>query len=162
MTALSLRLLTPEDAALLLEWRNHPLCRAQSLHTHCIEWGQHQQWLTGFLVNPQAVGVLAIHQHQPVSHYRAHLHTDGRVMLSWMTSPQHFGQGFGKRGLGEFLQKFNCELFAQIKTGNEASLRMATHGGFQCVEQAQGLGLWRREGPVFNPLGPGLKGHFNR
>lgn len=157
MNPLSLRLITWEDAELLLEWRNHPLCRAQSLQSKTIGWSEHNQWLRAFLKSSQAIGVLAISQQQPVCHLRAQLRSCGRVWLSWMTAPTHFSLGFGKAGLALFLQALPCEVFAEIKTGNSASLRMAEQTGFECIQQTECISLWQRAGPKFNPEGPSLK-----
>jgi UDP-4-amino-4,6-dideoxy-N-acetyl-beta-L-altrosamine N-acetyltransferase len=48
----SLRPLTPEDLAMLFEWRNHPDVRRYMFTQHPIGWEEHQRWFESVGQNP--------------------------------------------------------------------------------------------------------------
>lgn len=156
--ALTLRDAEYADWPLLLRWRNDPDTRKNSHNQAPVEQNQHCQWLTNSLNNPDRLLFIAMMQDNAVGTVRAdrvktltavskapisqannsidHHATPSVWLLSWTVNPDFRGQGIAKQMVALLAQRLDgCELRAEIRDGNKASVKVARHIGMEPIAQ---------------------------
>lgn len=140
---ITLRPATSTDAALLLEWRNDPVTRANSFNTARVAEAEHRDWFTASLKNPQRRILIAVRDGAPVGMVRADL-VGGATELSWGVAPRERGRGAGKAIVAVAVKLIGGSITARIKAGNAASARVALSAGFVLEREEGGVTYWRR------------------
>lgn len=118
---ISFRRATTLDWPLLLEWRNDPETRHQSINTETIPVAEHIEWLRSRSEGGgDGCPWIADIYLEPIGTMR-------RVgsELSWTIAPKYRGQGFGLAMVAEFIRLYPRVYTATIKPDNGASLRIA-------------------------------------
>jgi RimJ/RimL family protein N-acetyltransferase len=135
-----LRKVTIEDAKILLDWRNDPMTRAQSINGGEIKPEDHLVWLQKSLSNPDRFLFIATDETGALfGNCRIDKELeDGREIyeLSWTIAPEWRGKGLGKTMLGELLKETVLKgkrLKAVIKRDNVASAKIAERFGFRLI-----------------------------
>ena len=135
---ISLRPATPADAELLLEWRNDPATRAASHNTAEVSRDDHIDWLSASLANPARRLQIAESAGRPVGTVRADL-ADGVWELSWTVSPEARGRGIASRMVTAVAEQISGPIRAEVKSGNDASARIAEHAGMSFEREENGV-----------------------
>ncbi|TSC60935.1 MAG: N-acetyltransferase GCN5 [Parcubacteria group bacterium Gr01-1014_107] len=138
---ITFRRATLEDAKRLLEWRNDPETRRQSINTDEVTWDAHIKWLEKSLANPSRTLLIAMLGEEPVGTVRLDS-GEPRSEISWTVAPSARGRGLGTRIVEEALKIFNRPLRARIKPGNPASIKIAERVGFKKDSQGRGITEW--------------------
>ncbi|MEK7556421.1 MAG: GNAT family N-acetyltransferase, partial [Patescibacteria group bacterium] len=95
---LKIRLAELTDARLLLDWRNDPETRGQSVNTDEVAWADHWAWLERALENPYRSLWIAEQDLVPVGTVRFDFdpaEDPERWELSWTVAPEVRGRGVG-------------------------------------------------------------------
>jgi len=140
---MKLRPVTIEDADLLLEWRNDPQTRMASHNTEEVKRDEHISWLTRSLDNPSRRLFIAEEDGVPVGTVRAD-YSDGVYELSWTVAPNARGRGVGKRMVALLANQITEPIRAEVKVGNEASIRIAEYAGMEYDREDNGVLHYRR------------------
>lgn len=139
---LTFRLATIKDAKLLLEWRNDPETRNQSINTEEVLLERHIEWLEKSLINPNRKLLIAMVGEEPVGTVR--LDVEGtRAELSWTVAPSARGRGLGTLMVQKAVKTFNRPLLALIKPSNLASIKIAEKAGFRKKSENQEITEWQ-------------------
>jgi RimJ/RimL family protein N-acetyltransferase len=143
---LTIRKATIADAQMLFDWRNDPATRANSHVTDELKYEPHVIWLNAALANPDRLLLIAEEDGHPVGHVRVDFKPDAEAELSWTVDPAARGAGVAKRMVRMVADDFSPRyvLCAEVKSGNEASIRVATYAGLQLFHQDQNLLIFRR------------------
>ena len=145
-----------EDAKILLEWRNDPLTRENSINADEILWENHLAWLSKTLNNPYRTLFIAEDDSGiPVGTIRTDKEGANTYELSWTIAPEYRGKGFGREMvvaiLGENFLK-NKKIRAQIRENNIPSIKIVKSLGFNLkTKDDDGLTEWvlsNREGAI--------------
>ena len=127
---MKLRRATMQDAEMLLEWRNDELTRANSLNSDVVALKSHLKWLERSLSNLSVAIFIAEVDSVPVGTCR--FNTVGDIYeLSWTIAPQERGKGYGKQMVAMAIGLVKCDIIAQIKPDNAASIAVAKANGFE-------------------------------
>lgn len=137
-----LRPATLNDSELLLNWRNDPVTRENSVNTCVVTEKEHGLWLSRALVNASVRLFVAISGGEPVGAVRAERLGDGTTELSWTIAPGKRGRGFGKAMVAEALALSGGTVVARIKSGNAASRRIAEAAGFTMTGKEGEMTFW--------------------
>ena len=133
------------DAKILLDWRNDPETRKQSINTEEVKLDRHIEWLENSIVNPNRKLLIALYGEEPVGTVR--LDTEEPFSeISWTIAPSARGKGTGTKMVGSALEFFNCPIKAKIKPENIASIKLAENVGFKKISANQEITEW-----VFDP-----------
>jgi UDP-2,4-diacetamido-2,4,6-trideoxy-beta-L-altropyranose hydrolase len=138
---LRLRPTTPEDCQRILDWRNHPLVRAQSFSDEEIDPQAHVRWFANKLGEPSCRMFIAEDAlGTPVGQLRFDF-DGGDALVSLSTAPTMTG-----RGVGTAMTRLACQWIvsnapgtravARVKPNNIASLAMFAKAGFRLVKTA--------------------------
>ena len=131
-----LREATISDWELLLHWRNDVETRKNSHNMDLVDEQNHKQWLTGVIENPNRKLFIAFVDDVAVGTVRADFDEVSEIHhLSWTVSPNARGQGVGKRMVRLCAANLNAKIRAEIKEGNESSVKIAEHAGLRLIEQ---------------------------
>src|SRR5690554_1334050 len=126
-----------EDARLLFDCRNDPTTRANSRSAAELALDAHVSWLKETLDNPMRRLFIAEQDGQPIGIVRADQETDELVELSWTVAPEARGRGVASQmvqlAINEVLG--SCSVRAEVKIGNEPSIRIAKAAGMQVTKQ---------------------------
>ena len=79
----------------------------------------------------------------PVGTVRADL-ADGVYELSWTVAPGARGRGFGKQMVAMLANQIDQPIRAEIKTGNESSVRIAQYAGMRLDREVDGVLHFKR------------------
>jgi RimJ/RimL family protein N-acetyltransferase len=137
VTGLLLRPATEGDEKLLLEWRNEPETRRQSLQQAPVSPEQHAQWFRDRLARPTECRVyIAEVEGAPVGQARVDLTCEGRGEISVAVATGFRGRGLGRRLIAEATERAAAELGAHtvtavVKSENIASLRAFEAAGYE-------------------------------
>lgn len=144
---ITLRPASSSDSDRLLEWRNEPTTRENSLDQKLIPKTEHEAWfLRSLALAPNRLIFIGESAEGPIGSIRADLLENGCYQLSWMVAPHARGRGFGKQLLRQFCRKFaKHRLTAQIKATNGASIGMVEACGFKLDSTSDGVQLWLRD-----------------
>lgn len=138
----SIRPAAPYDEERLLRWRNDPLTRKNSRTTHEISRDEHQRWFSAALDNHDYRIFMSEIDGRPVGVVRASRIEDGWE-LSWTVAAEERGKGYAGRMLDEAVKKLSGNLYADIDSGNDASVRIARKLGMKHVGSSGRFGRWK-------------------
>ena len=120
----------------------------QSLNPAPIPYIKHCRWYRRLKGNPALrLSIYIGPTGERLGYIRAEPYETGQL-LSWAISPAFQGQGLGKVMLRQWCEKTPGNLWAQIKTHNFASQKIAKSAGFNCEHENNGIQLWLRASPV--------------
>ncbi len=124
------RPVTPNDADMLLAWRNDPITRKNSRNSREIAVEEHQAWLKK---KPRLY--IAEQDMRPVGSIQATICENG-TELSWTVAPEQRGKGLGKQMVVQFAQEIIPKetIYAVIEEGNIASEHIASALGLHKTE----------------------------
>ena len=147
---MTLRQANLEDAKILLDWRNDPETRVNSINMEEVLWENHLPWLEKTLKNPSRLLFVAEEDGSPVGTVRADMSEDGKESeLSWTVAPTWRGKGIGKKMVSFILEEIFLKgktLKAEIKEKNIPSIKIAEALGFQKEREiSEGLSMWTKE-----------------
>ncbi|MBI5237619.1 MAG: GNAT family N-acetyltransferase [Deltaproteobacteria bacterium] len=130
------------DSALLLEWRNDPETRANSVNTGALQREAHEEWLRRTLSDPSRRVFIAELLGKPVGAVRLDSREDF-TELSWMVAPEARGKGIGKGMVNAAIRLLSGKVTARIKASNAPSIKIAVDAGFVKEREEDGLTYWR-------------------
>jgi RimJ/RimL family protein N-acetyltransferase len=122
-----------EDWRILLDWRNDPITRENSITTDPVEEKTHIIWLLNSLKNPNRELYILEDNSAPVGTIRSDKGENNKYILSWTISPEHRGKGYGTKMLETFLEGRSGEYLAEIYEHNTSSIRMVEKNGFSLM-----------------------------
>lgn len=143
-----------EDSLTLLEWRNDPQTRENSLTTEEVSLENHHKWFTGSLQREDRViyvaeAISSENHFQACGMCRFDISQAGKTaVVSINLSPKFRGQGLSlpilQMSITEFSQSQDQVniLEAEIKVSNQASISIFTKAGFKQVSQHDGVGRY--------------------
>jgi len=142
---------TTGDEELLLWWRNDEQSRKNSIKTDIIEVREHNQWFQSVINNPEHKLLIACNEDGiDVGTVRFDLisGTEDSYEISWTVAPEWRGKGVGKEMvIAAIEQPFlkGKHIKAQIKSANEASIKIAQASAFTLHEQKNGFTHWWKD-----------------
>jgi RimJ/RimL family protein N-acetyltransferase len=125
-----LRRATLADSDLLLAWRNDPITRANSRNEDLISREDHEAWLARNIDNPDCeiwIAVLVV----PIGVVRFENRDGGEWEVGIAVGPEYRDQGLGKHMLSMACTMKREPLWAVIKSGNAASIKVFESCGFE-------------------------------
>ncbi len=127
-----------EDADPLLAWRNDPETRRWSRNSHEIASVEHTSWLRHMLADDSTNLWIAECGRRPVAHVRVGPKAAGKAEIHAVVAPPERGRGLAGAALVQASARALADpqvelLYANVKLGNEASLRAFTKAGFHAV-----------------------------
>jgi len=128
-----LRSVNFDDWSLLLEWRNDPVTRENSINPEIVEEESHKTWLLNSLKNSNREIYILEDNSIPVGTIRSDKNNDNKYFLSWTISPEHRGKGYGAKMLELFLQNRSGEYLAEIYEYNISSIKMVEKLNFKLL-----------------------------
>ena len=128
-----LRSVNFDDWSLLLEWRNDPVTRENSINPEIVEEKSHKTWLLNSLKNSNREIYILEDNSIPVGTIRSDKNNDNKYFLSWTISPEHRGKGYGAKMLELFLQNRSGEYLAEIYEYNISSIKMVEKLNFKLL-----------------------------
>jgi len=134
----------PEDALLLLGWRNDPLTRENSENTAEVEREEHMAWFRSALSDPDYLIYLAVADDLPVGVARAE-RKENAWLLSWSIAPECRGRGFGREMVAALIEKLDGLIRARIRKGNIASQKIARSVGMYLEGEEGEMEIWELE-----------------
>jgi RimJ/RimL family protein N-acetyltransferase len=111
-----------KDAKLLFAWHNDPEALKQSRNMRPVTYKKHVKWLKDALSNSNRKLRIAMIDGNPVGHVRI----DRTYELSWTVAPNARKKGVGKMMVKEIADGIDAPIWAEIKSGNKGSRRIAT------------------------------------
>lgn len=134
---MTVRKATMEDAETLFAWRNDQTTRLASHNTEKLEFAPYVSWLGATLSNPMKLLLIAEENGSPVGTVRVDRETGGTAELSWTVAPEARRRGVAKRMVQLVADEISAlyTIRAEIKMGNEASVKVAEAAGMQFAEQ---------------------------
>ena len=121
------------DWELLLDWRNDPQTRHNSVSSVEIVEESHKYWLKHTLESD--IRKLFIYEtDKPVGTIRLDIVDLETKILSWTVAPEARGMGVGTAMLKLFLEKYPSAYFAEILPENKASRAIAKKVGFKVIK----------------------------
>lgn len=126
-----------DDARLLFDWRNDPTTILNSRSNSDLVFESHISWLKATLDNPIRRLLITEQDGQPVGTVRVDHEADGSVELSWTVAPEARGRGIASRMVQLAVDEIlgSCTVRAEVKIGNEASIKVARAAGLQVSKQ---------------------------
>jgi RimJ/RimL family protein N-acetyltransferase len=142
MIDLTFRPATMEDADMLLEWRNDDESRKQSRTTDLIERPRHIEWLTELLAASNRRQSIAVINGKAVGWVRVEEWEPNICEISWLVAPEERGKKISKPMVKAITDGLKNQIWAHIKPGNPASVKIAEHVGMR-FEREEKNGLLR-------------------
>jgi RimJ/RimL family protein N-acetyltransferase len=144
--SLTLRQATVADADLLRAWRNDPGTLAASWEREPVEPAGHVRWLSGVLADPNRHLLVAEEGARPVGQVRFDGGDDGAWLISVAIAPEERGRGLGseliRAGVAWLCERDGgARVLAQVRTGNEQSLRAFDRAGFERTREEPERGM---------------------
>ena len=136
MIELALRPAVASDEGLLLEWRNEPETRRQSLHQAPVSPEQHARWFRDRLARPSECRIyIADVDGAPVGQARVEVTGEGRGEISIAVAAGSRGRGLGRTLIAKATEHAAADLgtssvAAVVKRENVASLRAFETAGY--------------------------------
>jgi RimJ/RimL family protein N-acetyltransferase len=143
VTELLLRPATENDEALLLEWRNEPETRRQSLQPAPVSPEDHARWFADRLGRPADCSIyIAELDGTPLGQARVELTGVGQGEISVAVAAGFRGRGLGRSLIARATERAAAELGAHsvtavVKSENVASLRAFEAAGYGTPVTAQ-------------------------
>lgn len=124
-----IRAATPEDALMLLKWRNDPYVRAMSRHGDIIDTASHCQWYAQALQSPDKILFIGEVEGKSIGMVRFDRHRSSLWEVSILLAPEARGQRNSrellKMAINNFEKKYRkVFLLAMIKQCNAPSIRI--------------------------------------
>ncbi len=136
---ITFREVTPNDSTILLEWRNDPLTRNNSISMEEVHKDDHEKWLEGVLVDPNVKLLIALFEGNEIGTVRGKKDSAGEWYISWTVSPNQRGKGLGKQMVKAFVSTLSGSIKAIVKDGNVASSKIATYAGLEQISEENGI-----------------------
>jgi RimJ/RimL family protein N-acetyltransferase len=133
-----------QDAEVLLEWRNDPETRAASHNSEEVKKEEHISWVKKVLADKKRRLFIAEEDGRPFGTIRVDF-SDGVYKLSWTVAPNSRGRGLGKEMVKLIANQITDGIRAEIKMGNQASVRIAEYAGMIFEEEKNGVLHYRRQ-----------------
>ena len=135
--ALTLRPVSIDDEALLLEWTNDPDMRNNSFSKATITFAQHHAWFMRKLSDPDTYIWIGCAGEEPLGQVRFDRHGE-KAMVDISISKPNRGKGYGitllSNAVREFREAGRLEsIEADVLEANQASRRLFLSVGFECV-----------------------------
>jgi len=141
--SLQLRPACLDDADLLLAWRNDATTRQASHDTSPVSHDVHVAWLRKTLSDPHRQLYVAERDGRPVGTVRVDAQGAGHL-LSWTVAPKARGSGLGSAMVAKLASSLPGPIWAEIKVGNTASIRIAQAAGMALDREQDGVLYYRR------------------
>ena len=131
-----------QDAELLWQWANDPTVRMSSFRPESIPLDEHIEWYKEKLASPDTrIWILELNQ-VPVAQVRYDRVNTDTAEISFSVVSEHRGRGLGTRSLvltsGMVCRELGVKrLRGRVFSSNDASVRVFTKAGFECVGQEQ-------------------------
>lgn len=135
---MKLRPAAPEDAGLLLAWRNDPVTRNMSFEQDEITLAEHERWLRSKLADSTCDIWIGEVDGVPVGQVRLDADGEADAVVSISVAPGARGRGLGRALLLAGLARRTTDgrlVRAHVLSANEASLRLFRSCGFAEVER---------------------------
>lgn len=135
---LSLRPVGRKDRAMLLEWANDPVTRAESFHSLPISPDEHTLWFEQTINDPSCHFFIILYgTAKPVGQIRFNVYPDRTARISISIRSEYRGRGFGTAALAKACEKIDHDtdidtLTGYIKKENYPSRKMFEKAGFAC------------------------------
>ena len=136
MTGIGFRAAVPEDAALILEWRNDAESRQQSFDGNWIDPDTHMAWFARKLNDPACFFYVLTVDGEPAGQIRIDVR-DAIGEISYTVAPAHRGCGIGTALITNAVQVCSGRVRALVgivKSDNRASCRCFEKNGFTGFE----------------------------
>lgn len=145
---LAVRSAVPEDGQDLLDWRNDPLTRANSLTTGEVARDDHFVWLNRVLADGDQVLLIGEHYGAKAGMVRFDHLGDGQWRVSIAVAPMARGHGRGRILLAAAIARLArtrspARLLAEVKQTNAASCKLFEACGFHHGETRDGVCHYR-------------------
>ena len=144
MSEMVLRPAELNDADRLFQWRNDPLTRDASRHGRELGREEHQAWLEDSVSRPDRQLLIAEVDGVAVGTVRADRGDDG-CEISWTVAPAARGQGIGQRMVSQLVAQLEGRLWSEVRSGNQASSRIAESAGMRLVNESEGVKYYVRD-----------------
>lgn len=138
--ALKLCPVTPDDCRTIWEWANDPVTREKSFYSAHIDWDVHRQWFRARLEDDNCSFYIVRDEHDlAVGQIRFEIDGDTAVVSVSVAQDQR-GRGLGSPiiSLGSSHLFNECKMvtviYAYIKGGNEASVKVFRRSGYEIAE----------------------------
>ena len=144
-----LRRATMDDALDVLAWRNDPHTIAMSKTPGVLDRASHMAWFARAVRSEDRVIFIALEADMKLGMVRFD-RTGDAWLVSINVAPEQRGTGYGSRLLNDAIELFHSlagdiSILAEVKCGNEASLRIFERCGFvREVDKDGWLSLIRR------------------
>ena len=137
---ISLRRASIADADILFLWRNEPAVRAVSRNVAELSRAEHDTWLAAVLSDQSRELYIAEEDGEPVGTVRADRDSiDGSIRLSWTVAPAARERGVGTQMVALLAASILATIRADIRVGNEASVRIAEYCGMKLECEESGV-----------------------
>lgn len=146
---LSLRRAEQEDGAILLEWRNDPLVRRNSLNTKEVTAKEHQSWLCAKLASANVRLYIVCAGDKPAGQVRLD-RSGSYAEISYGLAAEYRGLGLGRKVL-ELLEEEAllmggiAELYALVRAENKASAKCFEALDYMKLEERGGIITYKKE-----------------
>lgn len=125
------------DSETLWLWRNDPVVRAMSKNGDAIPWSDHQRWFSAMLEAGRSRLFMADIEDAPAAMVRFD-REEAEAVVSINVSSHMRGRGVGRPALIAACEAYRAEspgtrLVADIRGGNEASVRVFLAAGFEAT-----------------------------
>ena len=131
---LNLRSVEKKDFEKILEWRNDPDVRINSLTQHIIPIDEHIEYWTEFLKNMKNFAFIVVHDNKDIGVLKLKNINKNTYEIDIFLSKNSRNKGLGPQILMIVkeiaIQKGIKQLIAKIKYGNEASKKVFEKSGF--------------------------------
>jgi UDP-2,4-diacetamido-2,4,6-trideoxy-beta-L-altropyranose hydrolase len=144
---LALRGILPQDASILLAWRNDPETRRNSINTGEISWKEHVRWFEEVMH----------HHHEQISIAELDSIPVGVIRFSWnehnnscdvsfTVASEYRGRGVGLRMVQQAIEGLrSTRILARVKSSNFASRRIFERLGFIVIDTQGELLFYARD-----------------
>lgn len=133
---LSIRPAIEADRALLFEWANDPVTRAQSFSSGAITWEAHCAWFAGVIADPdRRLYLLLAPRDEPVGQARFDPSGARDAVISLALAPAWRGRGLAATAIRLATERARREagfvvIHAYIRPGNAASRKAFARAGY--------------------------------
>ena len=144
MSEMVLRPADLNDSDRLFQWRNDPQTRTASRNPRELGRAEHQAWLEDAVSRDDRQLMIAEVDGQAVGTVRVDRGDDG-CEISWTVAPAARGQGVGQRMVSQLVAKLEGRLWSEVRSGNEASSRIAESAGMRLLDESDGVKYYVRD-----------------
>lgn len=139
-----------EDCRTVYAWRNDPESRLALRDTARIQYDDHAAWYDRCLSDSDVVMLIAERNQQPVASVQFDLLDEAAAAyaVNIAVAPDRRGQGLGRRSLAAACEELRrlrgkVAIAADVRTDNQAALRIFQLGGFKPVSSPEASGFVR-------------------